>query len=51
MKKAKKVRQYRSNQGRGPKQQEGNEKIMVVSCMGLFAMLVGIIIYGLVTNG
>lgn len=51
MKKEKKVRQYRSNQGRSPKQQEANEKMMFVSCMGLLTMLVGIIIYGLVTNG
>ena len=51
MKKEKKVRQYRSNQGRSPKQQNENEKMMFVSCMGLFVMLVGIIIYGLVTNG
>ena len=51
MKKEKKVRQYRSNQGRSPEQENENEKMMFVSCMGLFAMLVGIIIYGLVTNG
>ena len=51
MEKEKKVRQYRSNQGRSPKQQNKNEKMMFVSCMGLFVMLVGIIIYGLVTNG
>ena len=51
MKKEKKVRQYRSNQGRSPKKQEANEKMMFVSCMGLLAMLVGIIIYGLITNG
>ena len=47
----KKERQYRSNQGRSPKQQEANEKMMFVSCMGLLAMLVGIIIYGVITNG
>ena len=46
-----KKRQYRSNQGRSPRQQEGNEKMMFVSCMGLLAILVGIIIYGLITNG
>tara|TARA_B100000902_G_C26964777_1_gene742325 strand:+ start:187 stop:342 length:156 start_codon:yes stop_codon:yes gene_type:complete len=51
MKKEKKVRQYRSNQGRSPKQQESNEKAMFVSCMGLLVMLLGIILYGLLTNG
>ena len=47
MKKEKKVRQYRSNQGRSPKQQESNEKMMFVSCMGLFVILFGIILYGI----
>jgi len=51
MKKEKKVRQYRSNQGRNPKQQESNEKAMFVSCMGLLIMLLGIILYGVLTNG
>tara|TARA_B110000285_G_scaffold212057_1_gene255279 strand:- start:238 stop:399 length:162 start_codon:yes stop_codon:yes gene_type:complete len=51
MKKEKKVRQYRSNQGRSPRQQEGNEKMMFVSCMGLFVTLVCIIIYGVISNG
>ena len=51
MKKENKVRQYRSNQGRSPKQQEANEKMMFVSCMGFLVTLMGIIIYGLLTNG
>ena len=51
MKKEKKVRQYRSNQGRSPQQQEANEKMMFVSCMGLLVMLLGTILYGLLTNG
>ena len=46
-----KVRQYRSNQGRSPKQQESNEKMMFISCMGFLATLMGIIICGLLTNG
>ena len=50
MKKEKKVRQYRSNQGRSPKQQNENEKMMFVSCMGLLVVLFGIILYGLL-NG
>lgn len=51
MKKEKKVRQYRSNQGRSPKQQSENEKMMFISCMGLLVMLLGIIVYGVFTNG
>ena len=51
MKKENKVRQYRSNQGRSPEQQQSNEKAMFVSCMGLLVMLLGIILYGLLTNG
>jgi hypothetical protein len=46
-KKENKMRQYRSNQGRSPQQQEANEKMMFVSCMGFFATLIGIIIYGI----
>tara|TARA_B110000977_G_scaffold130243_1_gene166088 strand:+ start:151 stop:327 length:177 start_codon:yes stop_codon:yes gene_type:complete len=42
-----KKRQYRSNQGRGPRQQEGNEKMMFVSCMGLLATMLGMILYGI----
>ena len=42
-----KKRQYRSNQGRGPRQQEGNEKMMFVSCMGLLATMIGMILYGI----
>ena len=34
MKKEKKVRQYRSNQGRSPRQQESNEKVMMLGCIG-----------------
>ncbi len=51
MKKEKKVRQYRSNQGRSPKQQSKNEKMMFVSCMGLLVMLLGMILYGVLSNG
>ena len=51
MGKSKKVRQYRSNQGRSPKQQSGNEKMMFISCMGLLVILLGMILYGVFTNG
>lgn len=47
MKKENKVRQYRSNQGRSPKQQEANEKMMFVSCCGLLITMLGMIIYGI----
>ena len=47
MGKSKKVRQYRSNQGRSPKQQSGNEKMMFISCMGLLIIVTGLILYGL----
>jgi hypothetical protein len=46
-KEEKKVRQYRSNQGRGPRQQESNEKMMFVSCMGFVAMVLGMILYSI----
>ena len=42
-----KTRQYRSNQGRSPRQQESNEKMMFVSCMGLLATMLGMILYGI----
>lgn len=38
----KKVRQYRSNQGRSPKQQTSNNKAMFISLIG-FIILFGII--------
>ena len=42
-----KKRQYRSNQGRGPRQQEGNEKMMFVSFMGLLVTMLGMVLYGI----
>ena len=42
-----KKRQYRSNQGRSPRQQESNEKMMFVSCCGLLVIILGIILYGI----
>ena len=47
MKKEKKVRQYQSNQGRSPRQQESNEKVMMLACIGLVIMIFGTIVYGL----
>ena len=37
--KEKKLRQYRSNQGRSPRQVEGNYKIMLWSLIGLVGSL------------
>jgi hypothetical protein len=41
----KKVRQYRSNQGRSPQQMESNYKVMAYGCITL---LVAIIIGGII---
>lgn len=49
MKKEKKVRQYRSNQGRSPRQQESNEKVMMLGIIGFGIMLLGIVVYSLLT--
>lgn len=46
-----KERLYRSQQGRSNVQLKSNEKAMFVSCMGLLVILLGIILYGLLTNG
>tara|TARA_B110000977_G_scaffold57425_1_gene77971 strand:+ start:488 stop:661 length:174 start_codon:yes stop_codon:yes gene_type:complete len=42
-----KKRQYRSNQGKTPRQQESNEKIMFVSFMGLLVTMLGMVLYGI----
>jgi len=38
-------------QGRSKKQTENNEKIMFIASIGLGVVLLGIIIYGLITHG
>ena len=43
----KKVRQYRSNQGRSPKQQESNEIAMFVSGVGFIIVFGTMFIYSL----
>ena len=45
-----KKRQYRSNQGRTPKQTEDNYKLMGWSLFGLCITLLGIIVYGIITT-
>ena len=51
MKKSKKVRQYRSRQGRSDKQYSDNLKVLTIGCLGLAGILICMIIYGLITNG
>ena len=51
MKEEKKVRQYRSRQGRSDKQYSNNMKVMTYGCLGLGAVLLIIITYGVLTNG
>jgi len=46
----KKVRQYRSNQGRSPKQMESNYKVMAYGCMLFLGILVIYGIYSAVTT-
>jgi hypothetical protein len=43
----KKIRQYRSNQGRSPKQQESNNIAMFVSCVGFIIVFGMMIIWNL----
>ncbi len=43
--KKKKVRQYRSNQGRSPRQQKSNEMAAFVSFAGLLIMILAIAAY------
>jgi len=43
----KKVRQYRSNQGRSPQQQESNNKAMFISLIGFIVTFVGLFIWNL----
>ena len=40
MKEEKKVRQYRSRQGRSDKQYSNNMKVMTYGCLGLCTMLI-----------
>ena len=43
-KKVKKVRQYRSNQGRSPEKTEANYKVIGISFIGMLVGLLGMII-------
>lgn len=38
-------------QGRSKRQQESNEKIMLIATCGLGVVLAGIVIWGIITNG
>jgi hypothetical protein len=44
MEKEKKVRQYRSNQGRSPKKTEGSYKVIGMAFIGMLVGLLGMII-------
>ena len=44
MEKLNKNRQYRSNQGRSPKQTEGNYKLLFISVIGLIVTFVFILL-------
>ena len=44
-----KKRQYRSNQGRSPRQQETNEKMMFVSFVGMLVVILGMVVYSIFT--
>ena len=44
MEKLNKNRQYRSNQGRSPKQIEGNNKLLFISVIGLIVTFVFILL-------
>ena len=46
----KKIRQYRSRQGRSDRQYQSTMKAMTYGCIGFLAILTGIIIYGVVTT-
>jgi len=41
-----KHRQYRSNQGRSPKQMEGSYKVIFISFVGMALLIIGNCIFG-----
>ena len=43
--------EFNYRQGRSKKQADNNEKIMLISCLGLLVTILGLVIYGLLTNG
>lgn len=45
MEKVKKVRQYRSNQGRSPQKTEANYKVMGLAILGMVVGLLGMVIF------
>ena len=50
MSKPKKVRQYRSNQGRSPKQQRSNMIAMFISLIGFVLIFGSLIIWSLINQ-
>ena len=48
--KTKKVRQYRSNQGRSPEQMESNYKVMAYGCITFLVALIVVGLINVITN-
>ena len=48
--KTKKVRQYRSNQGRSPEQMESNYKVMAYGCITFLVVLIVVGLINVITN-
>lgn len=48
--KTKKVRQYRSNQGRSPQQMESNYKVMAYGCITFLVALIVVGLINVITN-
>jgi len=46
----KKVRQYRSNQGRSPQKTEANYKVMFLALAGMVIMLIGTMLYNVIKD-
>lgn len=46
----KKVRQYRSNQGRSPQKTEANYKVMFLALAGMVTMLIGTMLYNVIKD-
>ena len=48
--KNKKVRHYRSNQGRSPQKTEANYKVMFLAMLGMLIILIGTGLYEVIKN-
>lgn len=50
IKKEKKVRQYRSRQGRSDRQYQSNMKVMFLALAGMVIMLIGTMLYNVIKD-